>query len=408
MVIFLLLLVLPMFSAIDFEFKDTYKKGETLIGKISGGFIDQIGKEDITFLRGHTRVPFDYEIKKQKEEYYLYASLEGKNANNYSFTISNIRYFTEGAEVIDENLVFNFSIIDEFADFSVAPGFLETGKEFDLSIKNLQAEDIVVNLSGNDNVFSFEDAHAIKAGETKDITIDILSLGDSAIETLTLSTNNTTYEVPIFLVGALRELERSFTFNENIIKVNLTPETSINRVVSLFNDGDFDLESILFFQSSGLENYINISPEEVPLLEVGETVDIIINISSKEEEKVINGEIRAVSYNPTISTTIPIRIIISTNQSNPKEIFLTQTCEELNGSVCNIGKELCNEDSINAKDGPCCLGICEEQKKSSKGKIFGWLIVIATVLYVLWFFIDKYRKAGKTLVNILDFFKKKK
>lgn len=413
MIIVLILMILPLFSAAQFNFRDSYNKGETLIGKISGSFIDPIGENDITFYKGHTRIPVEYKLYRySNNEYYLYALLGGKDAGGYSFTISNVRYFIEGAQVADDDLTFNFTINDVFADFSVNPGFIESGGDFDIEITNLLGDSLTINGSENNELFALSDATTLNAGETKDLTVDITTLGDSNLQLLKLSAGATTYEIPIFVTGIEEELVRSFKFQENVVVLGVKTNESFQRVVHLFNDGDYDLASILFFESGRLSNYVNISPEEIPLIKSGEMFDVVLNITGGDKEETINGEIRAVAYDPTISTILPIQVIVSnepqnkTVEVNGTVTYLTQTCEELNGSVCTIDEETCSEDNVNTKSGACCLGICQEIKKSSKGKIIGWLIVIFAVLYVLWFFINRFRKTGKRVANIMDVFKK--
>lgn len=73
-----LLLILPIISAVEFDMKTELSRGETLMAKVSGNFVEPVLKENIFFYRGHVRIPMEYGIAKIDEEYYIYALLGTK------------------------------------------------------------------------------------------------------------------------------------------------------------------------------------------------------------------------------------------------------------------------------------------------------------------------------------------
>ena len=75
-------------------------------------------------------------------------------------------------------------------------------------------------------------------------------------------------------------------------------------------------------------------------------------------------------------------------------ITITKTCEEMNGVICKEGEE-CDGESEYAKDRKCCLGTCEEIKESSTGKFIGWILIFAVIVFLIWFFKAKYKKAKR-------------
>ncbi len=83
----------------------------------------------------------------------------------------------------------------------------------------------------------------------------------------------------------------------------------------------------------------------------------------------------------------------------------TKTCSELNGTICGKN-ERCSGETENARDAVCCLGTCEEIKKSNTGKIIGWMILVAVLVFIIWFF--KKKSKTKRKVNILNIAKGKK
>jgi len=87
-----ILLILPVISGVEFDMKSEFNQGETLMAKISGNFVEPILKENIFFYRGHVRISIEPYIAKINDEFYIYASLLGKEANNYSISIQDVKY----------------------------------------------------------------------------------------------------------------------------------------------------------------------------------------------------------------------------------------------------------------------------------------------------------------------------
>jgi len=78
----------------------------------------------------------------------------------------------------------------------------------------------------------------------------------------------------------------------------------------------------------------------------------------------------------------------------------------MNGSICNES-ETCDIEPVLAKDNFCCLGNCEEIKTNFSGRILGWGIVVIVVVFLIWFFKFKYKRAKKE-VDLLKIAKKNK
>jgi len=128
-VIILLILFLPVLSAVSMEMKTEFDQGETFMAKVSANFFEPITKEDISFYREHVRQPMSAYVVKINNDFYIYAQLFGKPQNNYSITIENVQYI-EGGLNIKEDLTKNFSITNNKADFSIEPGLVYTNEAF--------------------------------------------------------------------------------------------------------------------------------------------------------------------------------------------------------------------------------------------------------------------------------------
>ena len=164
----LILLIFPIISAIEFDVKEEFSQGETLIAKVSGNFLIPLQRENVFFYREHVRIPVEYDIKKINNDYYIYALLLGKDSRNYSIALENIRYMQIG-EVSEEDVVKNFTINNQTADFSVNPGFV-SGGEFSLAVQNLKDKQITINVNvGNISGGVFPDLVILTSGQKKDI-----------------------------------------------------------------------------------------------------------------------------------------------------------------------------------------------------------------------------------------------
>lgn len=391
----LLLFLLPLTLAVEFEsFKtsDSFAKGETFLTKFSGNFIDQPTEANIFFYRGHVKIPIVFEMEKISGEFYIYALLTGKNSGNYSVSVENVRYMN-GTEISEENVVQNFTITDETADFSLDPGFLKTSKDFSLSVQNLKSAPITIQVGTTGNLQSVNSINVL-SGEIKNIDFEILI--ESGVETVVLDSENTNYSIPIFIESAseiISEGEKSFRFEPETVEVPIPTNSDAKRIVYLINTGEETIDDIALSLSPLLENYVTLSPETINDLDVNTTEKIEISIISDLEEAILEGNLIASAENLTASMTLILNFIkdFKPTEEEKEEQVLTTTCLELEGEICPSSHE-CSEDPAFVKDGKCCLGICEEvDEGSSSGKIIGWLIVIILVILVFWFFKRKYR-----------------
>ena len=156
-----IILSLPFVSAVEVDIKNEYSQGETLLAKFSGSFVDPILKDNVFFYRGHVQVPFNYDIAKINDDFYVYALLP-ENTGNYSLVIKNVQY-NKATKIVDDEIWLNFTISNNTADFSVNPGFIITKEPFSLKVQNLQDKkvDIVINTGSEESTVS------LKPGESK-------------------------------------------------------------------------------------------------------------------------------------------------------------------------------------------------------------------------------------------------
>ena len=407
MIILTLLLIFPLISSVEFEMKNEFDQGETLVAVISGNFLDQIIRDNIFFYKEHVRIPVVYEVGKINDDFYIYAMLTGKEQGNYSVIIKDIRYMS-GIEIIDEDIVKNFTITENTTDFSLNPGFIITSEDFFLEVQNLQEERITVQIDTPETFIS-ENSLELRSGETKRINFNLNEEG-SAFEEIKLSSENANYFVLVFVMSDINitEEERlNFKFEPHIVDVSIATDSDSKRIVYILNTGD-TVEDIFISVSPLLEPYVTVSPQEINTLEENSTEKIEIFIVSGTEEIIIEGQIFARAENFTSSLILILDFIKDFIPEEPEEeeVIIT-TCAQIEGIICE-GGERCTGKTSPTKDGICCFApaICEETPKSQTGKIIGWGVVILIILLLFWFF-KKYKKV-KPKVNLLKIGKRKR
>ena len=162
--------------AVEITMNSEYNRGETLIAKISGNFLTSLGRENIFFYKGHTKIPLEFDITKIDYDYYLYAVLSNKAEGNYSLSIENIKYKV-GPDIEEENIVKNFSISNKTAEFFLDKGFIVSSGEFSLILENLNDTSLIINISTEEldpeiYVYSEEETFyslSLRSGESKKI-----------------------------------------------------------------------------------------------------------------------------------------------------------------------------------------------------------------------------------------------
>lgn len=405
-IIFTFLLLFPMISSVEFETKTGFDQGETLVAVVSGNFLDQITRDNIFFYKEHVRIPVIYEVGKIEGDFYIYAMLTRKEQGNYSVVIKDVRYM-KGIEITDEDIVKNFTITENTTDFSLNPGFIITSENFFLEVQNLQEERITIQID-TPEAFISENSLELKSGEIKRINFNLNEEG-SALEEITLSSENTNYSVPVFVMSDINitEEERrlNFKFEPHIVDVSLATDSDSKRIVYILNKGD-TIEDIFISVSPLLEPYVTVSPQKINTLEKNSTEKIEIFITSGTEEIIVEGQIFAKAENFTSSLILILDFIKDFIPADGEEEIIT-TCAQLDGIICSEG-ERCTGETASTKDGTCCFApaICEEIPEKQTGKIIGWGIVILVILLLFWFF-KKYKKV-KPKVDLLKIGKGKK
>jgi hypothetical protein len=375
-----LIIAFPVISAIEINMNSDIPKGETIIASVSGNFLDPIAKSNIYFYRGHVKTSFDYDVAKIGDNYYIYILTTNKAENNYSINISGVRYMV-GSQISNQQISKSFRIINETADFSVNPGFVITNGNFSIKVQDLQPLPIAINLEtevnsgSSDGSFGFfssgektEQSINLLSGEIKTLYIQLENISETTIRTITLSTANTEYNVPCYII--LENISISPINENDTTDYNQTDNQTTNET-----EGNCTLFSVIFgtCKSENVQN--ETSGNETS------------NNSSS------NGDYEVVKIG---NKTVAIK-----NGTILNESATSKTCAQIKGYTCSSG-EICQNTTIYAKDAKCCVSQCVKEEKKTNTKLIGWLIVGFLFIIIVLFFRIKFRgmkKKKDTLLN---------
>lgn len=441
------LFFLPLISSVEVTMHDSFQQGETIIAKVSGNFITQITKDNIFFYRGHVKVPLEYDVANIGGDFYIYAMTVGKTPQeDYSISIQNVKYM-RGAEITRDDIVRNFSIINETADFSIKPGFVVASDDFSLEVQNLLDKSLTINVNTETStsargIFldgSKETSFTLKSGGIKQLAFTLGS-GDAALQNITLSTlvettttsgenassgfcffwenctaesNITTqttttgikYEIPVYISTGVEGIQEDFfKFDPSELELSIPINTTVKRTFYLHNTGDTSLENITITIPESLSSYVTISKTKIANLSSDSSTPIELTFFSSMALE-LDGNLKA-KINETIAySALSINFVGNTSSNNTS--FSTKTCAELNGTVCNTATETCSQTPIYSKDSVCCLGSCAKIEKKNSGVVIAIIISLMVIIGLVWFYFAKYKKA-KRPVDLVKISKGKK
>ncbi len=210
------LLVLSVFfvqcnvSAISTDIADSYLPKETVITEISGSVLELIPAANVELRRGHILVPFDYEIKKLGEKYYLWF-LAPEQSTNYTLRIKEITTYVSGnIKRIDYEK--NFSVSGNLTDYYVKPGFILTDKDFEFKVQLNEDRDKNIEIK-----FIEEIEHVLKPGENT-IKFSLTSINETGLFNVTMGR----YILPVYIKT-----------NQTTISINITNLSEIENLTDL-------------------------------------------------------------------------------------------------------------------------------------------------------------------------------
>ena len=295
----------------------------------------------------------------------------------------------------------------------ILQGFIVTGGNFSVEAANLADNEISVvsrikteekNTGFFESLFGKSEEETltkIKSGETKEILFEIEDLNETKLIIVELSTENTKYEIPVYLIGKEKEnadnkeLSRDMRFEPSYINVTIPLGSNATRIIYLNNIGETDLKNITLSASSILSSLVNLSVEDIENLETNSSVKIKIDFISGDSEGIVEGQIKAKTGNNlyayatiflnSVASFVPDEKTENESGATP-ETPSPNACSDFNGTFC--AKNLpCNGEIKYTGDGVCCIGTCGTAEKSQTGRIIGFGIILFLIFLTAWFFL---------------------
>jgi len=388
--LFIVLLFIPFTLAISTDMKPIYQPSETLIIEILGNILQPITPEDVELKRVNVQVPWEYDVKRVGERYFLWGILPDEE-NNYTLIIKDVRTTVSG---VPQNVDFSqdFSTFGELISYSIKPGFIIT-QDDQFEITTFLYGDFPEPISVN---FPQEHEVILSPGENK-LTFSTLSVepGFSIIQV-------GIYPTPILILGE----EQDNTQVDEIIlpEFRFFPKT-IESVI-LFDEAPFYPFSIINTGGESIEDLILEYDSEIFIIEpslqeviaAGETLNYTLTL--KKQNEPIEETILLRSGDLLIE--FPITVAYTENLEQAQTPYLEEDyletqgyyCEELGGKACTAG-EVCATDSVSSLDiSSCCLGTCSTPTEESSFAWVGYLIA-AVLLVVVVIILGRYIKTRK-------------
>jgi len=437
-IVFLVLLLVPFLSAVTVNMHEEYARGENLIIRLSGNFPSQIYSDSVKFFKDTSEIQIDYDFQKIGLEYYVSASLVGREPGNYSVQFEEIKY-SEAGQINEGTFSGNFTISNDIADFSVDKGIIFANSDFEIVFENFKDSLLVVEINLPEGILGEEEI-SLAPGETKAAYFELERINQSLVADLNLSSDDTDYLIPIYVFdqgtilnecgndkiepgeecdgnewggvdgcsdlrydkGSLKCVdclfdtsmcydevcdsnrdcaENQFCKNDECVKKECTSDSNCSRKedCKMYECVPIECDA----NSDCPENYY-CDDEQCVSKECSKDTDCEDNEECLEWGCVLK-ENACSSDSQCLESQV-------CDKGNCISRISFDSCSELNGEFCGENKDCEGESQI--IDGErCCLDSCIA-KTSSSGKVIGWILIIA-VIVILGFLFFKYKNTKK-------------
>lgn len=391
LVLFLVSLI-SLSSALEFNVSESYSQGQTIILKVSGSFPSGITSDQVVFYRGSVKIPMDYGISKLGDEYYLYALLVDKSPGNYSMVVEDLKY-QEGSKIVTNDVVKNFTITEDLVDFYVSPGYLISDTALSFKLQNLKDSQIEIDWKFLDKSGS----ESVKSGQIKDVKIPLTPSNESKREFLSLSSENTEYEVPVYVLKkVLQEVPQvNFTFDPEKLNISMDIDSNYSGKIIFQYTGNIKIPQVNFLLDDFLKRHLSLKNSSFFNLSPLIAEEVEFSVFSGDLPLSKTGNLTAVYGSNSLSLPITLNFIPGYVLGEKDVISPIKNCSGFKGNLCGSSSS-CNGSIITSSDGLCCIGNCTQIVTASywtKGKIIGWAIILAVLILVAWIYL-KYKNTN--------------
>jgi len=385
----LIFILMPFVLGVEINLvKESYSGWETLQADITGNFIS-LEKENVLIYENgsaHSEAVLSGLIK--RGDVYKYYAILPEREGNFSLRIEGVQYIKSG-KLVDDVVSKDFTIVKGGVVLSVNPGFVITDKDFSVRVVSYNGnQDISATFSGNGQT---ESLHLVDSVEDKiKFSIEGVLDSESNIEI-------GSYNIPVYLIKKQNEIVVNESYIE-IVPLDLRGSLDVGEEytfeIMIENSGETNISLIVL--SSDLD--VLIEPNKIEFIEVGEKKIVNVTLVKIGESGEVFGEIVAEFDGKILSIPISFEIeegkevvVKVKNETIPgkKDLY----CEDLGGVVC-LDNDECDEDTVPALDGPCCLGECVEESDFN-----WWIIGLLILVLVAGIILVYYKKIKKKQIR---------
>jgi hypothetical protein len=448
--IFVFILCLAQAAALSTDLKSTYSAKETMIIKITGNIVQPIDASQVIFKRNNIFVPLEYDVGRVGEQWYVWA-IAPQTSANYSFSLQNI-VTSSGSGVKNENYQKNFSVSQNMSSYNVKPGFIISDEDFPVTIEVFSetinslstnfpsSQEFNVEYGQNTVMFPIGSkttgSYTVQIGtysipafltvstpntpapqnqtnqtqtnttiqnqtqqnnETTNTTVVVVTnnstqnqTNNTAYTTQTNASSNLTVSVeqqifqvsPSYVQRLLYKEAQSSTYSFWIYNPS---STNYKDIAIIYNKTLFDIKDDEFNLKANATYSLNVTLGKYPGYDLREL--IYLNATNFTIEvpffvRYTNNATDLVTFYGEYERNS------STNVTKRKTAYY---CTELGGIVCATAST-CKGQSLESKEGNCCLGICQ-QPANTGSSWWGWAIGIVALMVIIWIYM-KYKKAA--------------
>jgi len=435
----ILVFVINSLSAVELSLNEEYSQGETVIGKISGNFIEPPTKDKLSLYRDYLEIPLDIELIKLGNDFYFFFNID-KSPGNYTFKIENTEYYY-GTGTSEEDISHDLIVKKTTTDFIIDPAVIYTNNTFKIKFNCFSNSGIEISFndkidfSDSGNIEPYQEIFPLElfSGQEKEVYFTLNDFEKSGLAILDFtSSNETDYSVPVFVETSEKDSDNdgiidsedncpevynpeqidsdgdgvgdecdsinnesennetsedkvnitSLSFDVSEINISLkTGSEEKDFLIYLNNTGTTTIENIQLNFSRSLAGNLELNKNSIEELESNTLIKIEFKIIPSDYEKLIEGYIFAESSKDVFNYS-KINIEFYKNQSS-----------------LNI-----NSSTNSSYNPPIIDDDPDPSEKSSTQQIIGWSLIILLVVFIAWFYFKKYK--GTTNKTKMPFGKK--
>ena len=351
-----------------------------MIAELSGSIFGSLSASDIEFTRGHVQVgSFEYDLKRLGDRYFLYA-VAPFAPNNYTLLIHNVETLINGQQVVIDFMQ-NFTVTNETAPYTLRPGLIITGQDFDISFTSYAElpQEISLEVAGNTTL-------VLAPGvTTREVEIEEFTYG---FHTLLLGR----YEFSLYSTYVAPATNHTSSGPPRIIE--LSPGRFDHRFIRgtephvvtfiIRNTAERDLSGFEFTYD---DDRFKLEPSRLRKLKANETATFNLTVLSEESISdlftiLVDDEEFELPLELLFDEENASTVVAPSSNVTTSSVTGQYSCNELNGRVC-LTSQQCSGETVTTKEGACCRGSCIDVKKTTSLVWLGYVIGLIALLILI-------------------------